>query len=238
MVLLNQFENMNWLKIKKYLKKKNSKVIVPIGTMEVHGAHLPIASDVIVPLELAKYVATKINAIIAPPVFYGITRNMMHFVGSLSVSSNSFKIYITDLINSLIRTGFKTIILINGHGDQKEELEEVISNVEYKNVKMILINWYEECKDINKKIFKSSGGHAAVDETAAILSINPKIVKKKNFKLSHIGYFSELNKNKKWSLVMISNRKDKGLPIFNKKLADKYFSLVKRRILKIIKDQL
>ena len=232
---MNELAMMNLIEIRKYLKKKTPAIILPIGTLEIHGTHLPLASDSLVPEELAKYIAKKIGILTAPTVHYGITKNMMHYLGSISIDRNSFKLYLKDILNNFVKIGFNPIILINGHGDHVDEINQVISKFTQK---IILINWYNECKDITKKIFNSKGGHAVVDETAAIMSINSNLVNKNNFKKNQVGYYSELNKNKKWSVSMLSNRADKGFPIFNKTISKKYFSKVKNQMLKIVRKQI
>ena len=173
---------LTWIDVKNYLEEGVDTIILPVGCIEAHGPHLPLATDVLIPLSIAQFLAPKINALIAPPIFYGVVRSLSPYPGSISISPQTLKETIKSVLFSLRQSGFKYFIIINGHGsrDHLSALKEACreSWLENKCV-TILINWWEVAEKIAEELFSSKPGHAGVDETSMILTINEKLVKKR-----------------------------------------------------------
>jgi len=67
------------------LKKDTKTVIIPIGSIEAHGPHLPLATDLYTIYEICKLVAQKIKVLVAPPLYYGLCRSTKPLPGTLSL---------------------------------------------------------------------------------------------------------------------------------------------------------
>ena len=89
-------------------------VIVPTGATEAHGPHMPTDTDThqaeYISLELAK----RINAVVVPPVAYGISKTFEHFPGTVSLSIPTYQMMLIEIGAALIKQGFRHIILLNG----------------------------------------------------------------------------------------------------------------------------
>jgi creatinine amidohydrolase len=170
--------NLNHNELKTLVPGKIDTVIVPVGTIEAHGV-IPLGTDMLIPDSLADRLCTEIDALIAPSIPYGITRGLVGHPGTVSIRSEVFKAYVSDVLASLVRTGFEKIVVLNGHGGQIEELQDALFEVsKTSRVKVLLINWWYGMEDICRQTLGREGGHAGADETAAIMAIDPSLVRR------------------------------------------------------------
>src|SRR4051795_13570342 len=97
--------------------KTHDTVIVPTGATEQHGPHGPLATDVIIPNEIARRVAPTIGAVVAPPPPYTLSYPHVGFTGLVHIRIPTFMSLIEDLCASFAASGFRRIIFLNGHYD-------------------------------------------------------------------------------------------------------------------------
>jgi creatinine amidohydrolase len=170
-------KKINHLELKDLVPREVDRVIVPVGTIEAHGV-IPLGTDIIIPEVMAERIAPEINAIIAPSVTYGITRGLVGHPGTVSIRPAIFEGYVSDLLESLARTGFRKIVVLNGHGGQIEELKDALFEVSREcEVKTLLINWWYDTDEVRRQTLGREGGHAGADETACIVAIDTSLVK-------------------------------------------------------------
>jgi creatinine amidohydrolase len=109
-----KISEMNWLQVEEYLRT-DDRAVVPLGCTEQH-AYLSLSVDSI----LAERVAVEAAAPTGVPVFpvqaYGITPYFMAYPGTVSLKADTYLRIITDILDSLKRTGFRRILFVNGHG--------------------------------------------------------------------------------------------------------------------------
>src|SRR5215471_528071 len=104
-------------------------VILPVGSTEQHGPHLPLDTDIVNAFEIAKAAAAWVGALVAPPLYYGISPHWMGFPGTMSLDESTFVAAVTQLCNSLTKHGFRKIVVLNGHGGNKSAIETIAQNV-------------------------------------------------------------------------------------------------------------
>src|SRR6476620_1354019 len=97
--------------------KTHDTVIIPTGATEQHGPHGPLATDVIIPNEIARRVAPTIGAVVAPPLPYTLSYPHVGFPGLVHIRIPTFMATIEDLCASFAASGFRRIIFLNGHYD-------------------------------------------------------------------------------------------------------------------------
>ncbi len=181
-IMERRMQYMNWVDFKKAVPQRIKTAILPIGTMEAHGI-IPLGTDNIIPEHIAMEIADKIDAIIAPTLNYGITRSLLPYPGSITLKEETFVSIVQEVAYGLADNGFKTIILMNGHGGHIEELKQVAHNLWLqKKTKSIIIHWWFLTEHLVKKIWGEAGGHAGLDETAMIFAIDRGLVKEKYLK--------------------------------------------------------
>lgn len=170
-----------------FKKKVNSKsiVILPIGAVEEHGPHLPLSTDSLQPEFIAEQLAKKTGAFIAPPIRYGQCSSTQNFPGTISISFDTLKFLVRDVLFELVRNGFKNIIVLSGHAGAVHMValrlaaKEVIDS---HDVKLMVLSDYELAYELKGKMFPEDDGHAGMIETSRIMAISPKTIKGKGKK--------------------------------------------------------
>ena len=97
--------------------QEHHTVIVPVGSTEQHGPHGPLATDTMVPIEIARRIAPQIGAVVGPSVSYGLSYPHRGFTGVVYLRMSTFAALIEDLCANYARMGFQRIVFLNGHYD-------------------------------------------------------------------------------------------------------------------------
>ncbi len=108
-----------WTEVRE-LASAGAWALLPIGSTEAHGPHLPLNVDVLVAEEVCRRVAIRIGrrgqaALIFPAVCYGVTEFAADFCGTVSISAQAFLPFLTEAIAGIARTGFRRVGIINHH---------------------------------------------------------------------------------------------------------------------------
>src|SRR6516165_3176452 len=110
-----ELADINWMEFKESIPGKVDTVLLPTGTLEPHGV-INNGADITAPVALARAIASRVNAMVAPVIPYGITGSMDAFPGAFSVSEPAYRAYVKDVLSGLAKCGFRTIVVVNGHG--------------------------------------------------------------------------------------------------------------------------
>ena len=103
-----------WEDVKNYLNDKTT-IILPVGSVEQHGKHLPLGTDSILALDIALDLAKETYTLVASPLWYGWAPHHMAYPGTVTLRPETLTQVVEDVLNSLIYHGFKKIIIVNGH---------------------------------------------------------------------------------------------------------------------------
>ncbi len=104
----------NWFEVEEYLKT-DDRCVLPLGSTEQH-AHLSLSVDSILSEKMAADAAEPLGVPVFPAVPYGLTPYFMGFPGTVSLKLNTYATLIRDILDSLYDTGFRRILIVNGHG--------------------------------------------------------------------------------------------------------------------------
>jgi creatinine amidohydrolase len=174
--------DMNWMEFREVVPSKIETVLLPVGTMEAHGV-ANNGADNTAPLALARTIAPKVNAMVAPLLPYGMTGRLDGFAGGSTIPEVAYRPFVTEVLRGLARNGFKNIIVINGHGGNTAVLDAVTEQVGREmKVRMLVVNWWAYCSDVTMKIFGEDGGHAGWNENAFVQAIDPRLIQKDRYK--------------------------------------------------------
>lgn len=161
--------------------KTHDTVIVPTGATEQHGPHGPLATDVIIPNEIARRVAPTIGAVVAPPLAYTLSYPHVGFTGLVHIRIPTFMALVEDLCASFAASGFKRIVFLNGHYDNTYAIAYACANAAErmpKGVKAFPVNYWDALTEAEVAEFSGlkNGLHANLAETSAVMAINPDLV--------------------------------------------------------------
>lgn len=109
-------QELTWQDIESYLESEDHPtVIVPIGSTEQHGPHLPTGVDAYEAIDVSEGIAEATEILVAPPIWYGDASHHMAFPGTIALSGTTVITLLMDVYESLIYHGFENILTVNGH---------------------------------------------------------------------------------------------------------------------------
>ena len=238
-VSTREMDRINWMEFKEVVPAKITTVILPTGTLEPHGV-ANNGADNTAPMAIAKSVALRTNALIAPTLPYGITGSMEAYPGAFQINETAYRPFVKQILEGLAKNGFRNIIIMNGHGGgQTSVLQSVAAEVAVeKKVRTLVINWWSFASDETKEVFGEDGGHAGWNETAFIQAIDPTLVHPERYKPEMATAYPAPGT---WSAVPFPSsiglyQKGQGYPKFDQAKADLYYKKVTDKVANLIID--
>jgi creatinine amidohydrolase len=239
LVSTREMERINWMEFKDTVPSKITTVLLPTGTLEPHGV-INNGADITAPFGMAKTIARRVNAMIAPTLPYGITGSMEAYPGAFQITESAYRPFVKQILEGLAKNGFKNIIILNGHGGgQTAVLQSVAAEVATeKHVRTLVINWWSFASDETKQVFGEDGGHAGWNETAFIQAIDPTLVHKEKYNDSLATAYPAAGT---WSAVPFPSsiglyQKGQGYPKFDQAKADEYYRKVTDKVANLINE--
>ncbi|MBI4513037.1 MAG: creatininase family protein [Gemmatimonadetes bacterium] len=123
-----QLNELNWMEVGALVPSRIQTVLLPVGTLEAYGVG-PNGADNVVPDALARDLAPRLDALIAPLIPYGVNTSLDEYAGTFGVSGDAFRAYALHVLRGLARTGFRNIVVLNGHGPNYEPLNDAALQV-------------------------------------------------------------------------------------------------------------
>lgn len=163
-------------KLRSLIKDKKHVALIPVGSLEQHGPHLPISVDSDIVSEVARRIAKKCGFLLLPTITYGVSFEHAPFF-NLSITAKTLQKFLTELCISLAQNKIYKIIIINGHhGNQRplKALESRLAKRSGKKIKVFVFSYWH--------FMKREFDHAGFVETSLMRAIsnkpNMKIAKK------------------------------------------------------------
>ncbi|MDE2127624.1 MAG: creatininase family protein [Armatimonadetes bacterium] len=161
-------------------------VVLPLGSMEQHGSHLPLFTDSLICREIAGRAEAALNeeAVFLPVVWTGASDHHLGFPGTVSVSNHVYVHLLGDLLESLVRSGFRRIFVLNAHGGNITPGRMAIYDVqmrhrEHKDLFIAFSSWWQIAANEIEAIpglEQAMVTHACEQETSMILRLRPMLV--------------------------------------------------------------
>ena len=181
-----RYGEMIWYEIK-HAAEQDRVAVLPVATIEDHGPHLPVDTDVLLTSEICDRAVGRIpeDAILVPVVPHGYSPHHMDFHGTITIAWDTFIKYVQDVCCSLAYHGFKRILVVNGHGSNTSplDLSARLSNIEYEGkILCASVNHWDlrKVKEVGGALRESGYGgtsHAGEYETSLYLALKPDLVK-------------------------------------------------------------
>lgn len=161
----------------------NAIAIMPTGSIEQHGPHLPLCVDAKITEGILKKVMemtpNELDVLVLPVLPIGKANEHEDYKGTLSLATNTIINYWMDIANSVVRTGLKKILILNGHGGQTNITQIVARELRVMNdVLVVPINWWslrpkEHLYTENEYFY---GVHGGAEETSVMLHLSRDLV--------------------------------------------------------------
>jgi creatinine amidohydrolase len=107
-------EDLNWMDVERYLAGEDRLMLV-LGATEQHG-YLSLLTDIKVPMALADAASQATGVLVAPPLNFGVSPYFLSYPGTFSLRISTLTAAVEDLVRSAAGSGFKRILVLNGHG--------------------------------------------------------------------------------------------------------------------------
>lgn len=167
-------------------------VILPIGSLEQHGPHLPMNVDVVIPTKLAAMIAEKVEAMILPPIAYGYKSHPTSgggqlFPGTTSLDGTTLISLTLDILRETYRHGGRRIFILNGHYENVAFVTEAVELFirEADEARVVIASWWDQVsQELVDECFAGAGfpgwdtEHAGITETSLMLYFSPELVRK------------------------------------------------------------
>ena len=155
--------------IRKSIINKKRVAVIPIGSIEQHGPHLPISTDSDIVTEIAKKISEKKGYFLLPTLNYGVSFEHAPFF-NLSVRESTLRTILIDLCSSLLANNVKTVFIINGHhGNLKsiKDLDMKLKKISKNKLKVFPLSYWH--------FMKREFDHAGFVETSLMLAISKNV---------------------------------------------------------------
>lgn len=182
-------KNMTW---EEYASRTDDILIIPVGSTEQHGPHLPLCVDTVLAEEFSLRIAGQTNAVVAPALNYGYKSKPFSgggplFPGTIDLNGHTLQTLVQDLIDEFVRDGFRKILLFNAHYENEPFIVEAMDlcSARYGNrVTLWVTNWWDCLSgDVIGQVFDEvpfpgwALEHAAVTETSLMMYFRPELVR-------------------------------------------------------------
>lgn len=176
------------------VRSGETPILIPLGSMEQHGHHMPLHVDLLLPMEFARRVAIEIGALVAPPFTYGYKSHQKsgggnHLPGTASLDGATLVAALKDVIKEFARHGVRKICLVNGHYENAwfivEAIDLALRELRWDGVTdvriVVLSYWDSVTAEALSAVYP--GGfpgwnveHGGVLETSLMLALHPEHV--------------------------------------------------------------
>ncbi|MFB6113201.1 MAG: creatininase family protein [Halodesulfurarchaeum sp.] len=171
-----RLEDEAWPEIDSALEE-TSLALVPVGSTEQHGPHLPTGTDYFIARAFARDAAERTGQPVTPPITIGASSHHRQFTGTTWVEAPEFRQYVESFTRNLAFHGIDRVVFVNAHGGNVSHLREVGRRLRNDEViYAIEWMWNESIPDLVDDAFENTGPHGGPKETALIQHLHPDLV--------------------------------------------------------------
>lgn len=161
-------------------------VVVPLGSLEQHGPHMPLATDTLLCAEIVRRAEERLRdrVLVAPMTWLGNSHHHLDFAGTLSAEPRAYLDLVGGLVENLLHHGFTRVVLVNGHGGNIVPMQQALFELRQRHRRredlLLLAASYWSLggrpADVDPHIRQTQIGHACEWETSMMLRLAPHLV--------------------------------------------------------------
>lgn len=194
-----ELDKLTWPEVQAELEAGRDTVVIAFGATEQHGRHMPLATDALIGDEMAKVVAERIDAFVAPTVRVGCSSHHLDFPGTLSLEDDTFHAIVVDLVRSLARGGFRRVVLLPTHGGNFGPLAAAVEKLgDVQGVKVVAmtdLTALMRVASVGEQEYGvplgEGGLHAGEWEASMLLAVEPSLVRMDRAEAGFTGELQE-----------------------------------------------
>jgi creatinine amidohydrolase len=177
----NYLPHMSWTEVEDLLTRTDM-VLMPVGSLEQHGPHLPIGTDFLNGMERAKLIAQQTDVLVAPILFVGNAPYHLGFPGTVSLPAETIQQVYFEAAQSLMRHGFKRFLILNSHGGNRVISQYIADRINHETEGIAVElgaasgPFREETENEPSSEAPVFDRHGGVGETSSSLYLIPSLV--------------------------------------------------------------
>jgi creatinine amidohydrolase len=174
-------ERLTWPEVEAARELGVAAVLIPIGSTEQHGRHMPLDTDCLIARELCRRAAELgeqegVRLLVAPTLNVTLSWYHMQFPGSMRLSTTTFLQVFREVCDSLAHHGFETLIAVNGHGGNIAALTVAVNHtMETTGRRVFLVQWWDLAADLLADV-EGPMIHAEEAETSLALALGQRVL--------------------------------------------------------------
>ncbi len=180
-----ELDRLTWPEVRAAIADGRDTVVMALGATEQHGLHMPLATDALLGDHLARRLAESLDAFVAPTLRVGCSEHHVGFAGTISVGQETYHALVCDLVRSLLRGGFRRIVLLPSHGGNFGPLAAALEQLDAAErahvVALTDLGVLFEVARLGEREYGvplgEGGLHAGEWETSLMLAIHPELVR-------------------------------------------------------------
>ena len=165
-----------WPDLGAYLERE-SLALVPVGSTEQHGPHLPESTDALIAEAFAREVAERTGSLCTPTIPVGVSPHHRQFHGTMWADPPAFRAYVDSLTRNLTEHGIDRVVYVNAHGGNVTHLREVGRRLrDDGELYAVEWMWNESIPEHIEAAFDAPGPHGGPKETSLIWHLHPDLL--------------------------------------------------------------
>jgi len=181
------FPYLTWTEIAAMPDRARVVLVQPLGAIEQHGPHLPLAVDATIACETigaaCQRLPDDLPCYVLPPLYYGKSNEHLGFPGTISLRAETLLATLHDIADSLYRAGFRRLVFANAHGGQPQVVEIAAMDIharypDFWTFPVFVWRVPNETKALLTDIERDRAMHAGDAETSFMLAVDPDRVRR------------------------------------------------------------
>ncbi len=164
--------DLSWDEVEEYLERR-SDIMLPFGSVEEHGYHLPLSTDGDIVLAICEGVRNATGILVAPVVWYGVSNTTKAYTGTTMVEPDTLKAYTQDILTALLNSGLKKVYMTSGHYSNSH-VDAIKDGAGESGIETEFLDFSKI--DVSD-ILETKPFHACEAETSLMLHLHPEKVK-------------------------------------------------------------
>ena len=166
------------------LDRDRTVLVLPVGSVEQHGLHMPVGTDTILAHSIALAAAERLDKRVAvlPPPWFGFSAHHMRFPGTVTLRAETMMALLEDIVASVVAHGFRRLLIVNGHGGNNGVIDVLASTLGhrfYGKARIAGLTYFQLARGAIAELRESRAGgmgHACEFETAMMQHVRPDLV--------------------------------------------------------------